>query len=406
MSRGNSTLDRRQLLRLFGAVAAAGATGSLAAACGADVPEDAVQRSGLTIRVGLVVPSSGPLARIGADIDRGFRLFLAANGGLLGPHNVDVRVADEGETPESALSAVQELLNQRVVAIVGVTNPEALPAIALELQNQQVPLVNVHAAPGTLTNALFVWRVGAVLGDAGRALAGYAITRGQRAYFLWDGTLSGNEEADKFLTAFSDLGGTVVNDPRDLDSRAQYRTPGVDNLADRFAEAVSLDADTIFAAFSGQEAMTVLESYRASGLEIPLLGTASLTETVDLAALGPNLPEGVYTSMFYAPDLDNDANRRFVTEYHRAHGTQPTGYAMAAYDGAAVLSRALALVPGEPTGAQINTGFSSLGQIDSPRGIWTFNINRSPQQKWYLRRLGYDGMVPSNLLDADLTVLG
>src|SRR5690606_6118835 len=143
------------------------------------LPEDTVQRSGLTIRVGLVVPSTGPLARIGADIDRGFRLYLAANGGLLGPHNVDVRVADEGETPESALAAVQELLNQRVVAIVGVANPEALPAIALEMQNKQVPLVAAHAAPGTLTNALFVWRVGAVLGDAGRALAGYAITRGE-----------------------------------------------------------------------------------------------------------------------------------------------------------------------------------------------------------------------------------
>jgi branched-chain amino acid transport system substrate-binding protein len=406
VSRGNSTLDRRQLLRLFGAVAAVGATSSLAAACGADLPDDTIQRSGLTIRVGLVVPSSGPLARIGADIERGFRLFLDANSGLLGPHYVDVRVADEGETPESALAAVQELLGQRVVAIVGVTNPEALPAIALEMQNQQVPLVTPHTAPGTLTNALFVWRVGAILGDGGRALAGYAIGRGSRAYLLWDGTLSGNEEADTFVTAFSDLGGQVVNDPRDPNSRAQFRTPGAENLANRLAEAGSLDADTIFAAFSGPDALAVLEAYRVSGLDIPLLGTASLTETIDLAALGPTLPQNVYTSMFYAPDLDNDANRRFVTEYHRAHGTQPTGYAMAAYDGAAVLSRALGLVPGDPTGAQINTEFSSLGQIDSPRGTWTFNINRSPQQKWYLRQLGYDGMVPSNLLDSGLTVLG
>jgi branched-chain amino acid transport system substrate-binding protein len=387
-------------------VAAAGATGRLAAACGSELPEDAFQPSGLTVRVGLVVPSSGPLARIGADIERGFKLYLAANSNLLGPHNVDLRVVDEGETPETALDAVRNLLDQRVVAIAGIANPDALPGIALEVQNQRVPLVSANTAPGTLTNALYVWRVGAVLGDAGRALAGYAYTQGTRAYHLWDGTISGNEEAEKFRTAFTDLGGVVVNDPNDDDPVAQYRTAGVENLSDRLAEAESLEVDTIFAAFSGPDAMVVLEAYRNSGLSVPLLGTASLTETVDLAALGPELPQPVYTSMFYAPDLDNDANRRFVTEYHRAHGTQPSGYAMAAYDGAAVLGRALGLVVGEPTGVQVNTEFSSLGQIESPRGTWTFNINRSPQQKWYLRRLGYDGMVPSNLLDADLTVLG
>ena len=149
----------------------------------------------------------------------------------------------------------------------------------------------------------------------------------------------------------------------------------------------------------------MLQTYRSSGLGIKLLGTADLTETVDLATIGP-LPQQVYTSMFYAPDLDNASNRRFVTQYHRAHGVQPSGYAMAAYDSACVLGRALSLVPETPTGARINQAFSLLGQIESPRGIWTFNINRSPQQKWYLRRLHLDGMVPSNLLDTDLAVLG
>lgn len=405
MSRGYSTLDRRQLLRMFGALTAAGVTGSLAAACGAD-SDDGLRRSGLTIRVGLVIPSSGPYARIGADIERGFRLYLASNDNLLGPHNVDLRTADEGDNPESALAAVTSLANQGVVAIAGVANPDALPMIALEMQNRQLPLVNPHAAPGTLTNALFVWRVGAVLGDAGRAIADHAIKLGSRAYILWDTTSSGAAEAERFRISFTDLGGTIINDPNALSSSAEYRTPGLDDLSARLGEADDLNADVIFAAFSGDEARQVLEAYRASRLTIPLLGTPSLTETVDLATLGTELPERVYTSMYYAPDLNNDANRRFVTEYHREHGTQPSGYAMAAYDAGAVLSRALSAVAGEPTGAQVNRALSQLGQIDSPRGTWTFNINRSPQQKWYLRRLGYDGMVPANLLDTDLLVVG
>jgi branched-chain amino acid transport system substrate-binding protein len=110
--------------------------------------------------------------------------------------------------------------------------------------------------------------------------------------------------------------------------------------------------------------------------------------------------------MYYAPDLDNDANRRFVTGFHRKYGVQPSSYAMAGYDSAGVLDRALGQVPTGPNGPAINQAFSALGQIDSPRGTWTFNINRSPQQKWYLRHLALDGQVPSNLLDSNLAVLG
>jgi branched-chain amino acid transport system substrate-binding protein len=110
--------------------------------------------------------------------------------------------------------------------------------------------------------------------------------------------------------------------------------------------------------------------------------------------------------LYYAADLDNEPNRRFVSSYHKTHGVSPSGYAMAAYDGASVIDKALVLMDGQPTGSGLNQAFSLLGQIDSPRGTWTFNINRSPQQKWYLRKLHLDGMVPANLLDTDLTVLG
>ncbi len=407
MSRTHPTLDRRQLLRIFGAVAAAGATGGLVAACGSDLSEDERQLSGQTIKVGLVVPSTGPFAGIGEDMKRGFELYLANNANLLGPHEADLRIVDEGETVESALAAVTSLLNQSVAAIVGVANPDALTDVALAVQDHQVPLVNTNSALGTLTNALFVWRVGAVLGDAGRSLGAYAGVLGSRAYALYEGSTTGLEEFQKFRTEFEDRGGTVLN-PNETGVNAVYKQPGSDNLEARLAEAEEMNADLIFACFHGEDAAALLRAYRTSALVeqgVELLGTGSLTETVDLAALGPPLPQQVLTSMYYAADLDNDANRRFVTEYHRTHGAQPSGYAMAAYDGAGVLSRAAAQVQ-NISGSAINQAFSRLGQIESPRGTWTFNINRSPQQKWYLRRLQLDGMVPANMLDTDLMVLG
>ena len=393
-----SSLDRRQFLRIFGAVAAVGATGGLAA-CGSDPASSAgaFRPSGITIGIGLVAPTAGPFARIGEDIQKGFALFLAASRGFLGPHNVDLKVVDEGTSAETAVAAVKGLLAQNVVAFAGVANPAALPALATTLQDAKVPLVSANAAPSTLTNALFVWRVSSVEGDAGRSLAQYAKAEGTRTYLLYEDTPSGRAEADAFRAAFIDLGGQVIGE-----------SAGTGGLASRLQSARNNNANSIFASYSGAEAATVLDAYRASQLGVKLLGTGSLTETIDLTKIGPLPvpPQRVYTSMYYAADLDNDANRRFVSDYHKTHGVQPSGYAMAAYDSAAVLNKALGLVPGAPTAAALNQAFSLLGQIESPRGTWTFNINRSPQQKWYLRKLHLDGMVPANLLDTDLAVLG
>ena len=234
-----------------------------------------------------------------------------------------------------------------------------------------------------------------MVGDPGRAIAAYALAEGDRACGLHDGTSTGAGDAEAFTRAFEDLGGQVVT-----------QGVGVGEIGSTLDDAANDDVNSIFASFSGPDALTLLDAYRQSGLDVKLLGGGALTETVDLTALSP-LPTNVYTSMFYAPDIDNEPNRRFVTAFHLAHGKQPTSYALAGYDSASVLAKAAGLVrAGEPTGANINTAFSRLGQIDSPRGTWTFNINRSPQQKWYLRRLHYDGMVPANVLDADLTVLG
>lgn len=389
-----SHLDRRQLLRLVGAVAAVGAAGGAAACAPQPTGTELERPNGRTIRIGLITPALGPYAKIGDDIQKGFKLFVADHDNLLGLNKVDLRTAEEGATPESAAAAVKGLLDLGVVALAGLANPAALPSVASALQRARVPLVSSHIAPSALINAFYVWRASHVEGEAGRALAPYARNLGGRAYLLYEDTQTGREEAAAFRTALTDLGGTVVGE-----SSGKVSFPG------RMQSADNLRADVIFAAYTGNDATALLDAYRTSGVDARLIGPGSLTETADLAKFGPNLPDRVYTAMYYAADLDNEDNRQFVASYHRAYGVQPSGFAMAAYDSASVLDKALRLVSGPATADNLNQAFSRLGQIQSPRGHWTFNVNRAPQQLWYLRRLRLDGRVAANLLDTELTVL-
>jgi branched-chain amino acid transport system substrate-binding protein len=380
---------------MFGAVAAVGATGA-AASCSADIatsqPE---QPSGRTISIGLISPALGAYAKIGDDIQKGFKLYLDDNDHLLGLHRVDLKTAEEGPTPESASAALKGLLNQGVLAIAGVASPAALAVLAPAMATAQIPLVSSSVSPTALASATYLWRASSVEGEAGQALAPYARAQGANAYVLAEDTATGREEAAAFRKTLSDLGGRIVG-----------QTIGKTSFGSRLQDAKAANASVIFGAHTGADALALLDAYRVSGLTIKLIGPGSLTETADIAKL-PSLPANVYTAMYYAADLDNDANRRFVSSYFKAYEAQPSGYAMAAYDSALVLNKALRQIEGggQPTSPELNKALGLLGQIESPRGTWAFNEKRSPQQRWYLRHLRLDGMVPANLLDTNLQVL-
>lgn len=390
----SSSLDRRQLLKIFGAVAAVGAVGATAACATATAdPGDVDRPNGRTIKIGLVTPALGAYAKVGDDIQKGFKLFLSDNKNLLGLNAVDLKVVEEGPTAQSAAAAVKGLLNEGVLAIAGVANPGALPVLAPMMLAGGVPLICANSSPDTLVNPEYLWRVSSVEGEAGRSLSRYAFTEGSKAFLLYEDTDAARVEVSAFRRAYTDLGGKIVGDISGKVSFSKY-----------LGQARTADADVVYGGYTGTDAVALLDAYRASGLPAKLLGPGSLTETADLSKLSP-LPDGVFTSMFYAADLDNEKNRKFVASYHKAQGIQPSSYAAAAYDAAAVIDEALRIAGGVASPATLNESLGKLGQISSARGTWTFNVNRTPQQRWYLRRLRLDGMVAANLVDTDLAVL-
>ena len=124
--------------------------------------------------------------------------------------------------------------------------------------------------------------------------------------------------------------------------------------------------------------------------DLPLFGSGPLTEGRVLAAQG-RAALGVRTVLNYAPDLDNPTNRAFVDAWRSKHTSLPTTYAMASWDAALLLDKALAAPATEISAPAVNAAIAQLGQIDSPRGIWQFSDRHSPVQKWYLRRVQPDG---------------
>jgi len=398
-----SQTGRRQALGLLAALGVAGLT--TACGTGRDSRADG-QVSDDPVRIGLLAPQTGGDKPIGDEIVNGFRLFLHLNDQRLGGHPVNLVTADEGETAESGKVAVDDLLKQGVLALTGVAGSAVMLGIRDAVEQAQVPLVGSNASPTSLAKVDYIWRTSFRADEPGRALGAYVASRLAR-----DGRLvivapdhhAGRDAVVGFQESFG-VADKRLAAPVFWTDATSNPTPST-YLA-KIAQLHAADPDAIFCPYGGTAAIPFLRQLRASGHRNQVYGPGFLTEGTVLGELKPTEIEGIMTALNYSADLNNAANRRFASAYRKQHGSSPTAYAVASYDAAQVLDKAIRIAGPRPSPQQVNVALGKVGRIDSPRGVWQFNETRTPLQKWYLRNVQRDGQLLANVLVNELATLG
>ncbi|MGN9907975.1 ABC transporter substrate-binding protein [Phytohabitans sp. LJ34] len=393
-------IDRRQALKLFAALGAAG----VAAACASDdAADNEPQLSDDPVRIGLVAPQTGPLKVVGDDLVNGFQLYLQLNQNRLGGHPVQLVTADEGADAKSAKGAVESLLGQGVLALTGVANSASLSGLRDTIENAKVPLIATNGVPGSLEGVLYIWSASFVDNEPSLALGSYltgVVSSSQKVAVVAPTDDTGRDAVDKFRQAFG-----ADKQPIETFWTAPTIAPNKDFFRPTLGQLKSSGADVLYAFYSGPAAVEFVKQYHSEGLKATIYAPGGFTEGSALEDMGDEA-KGIFTAMNYSADLNNEANRLFATAYQREHDLLPSASAMASYDAAQVLDRAIRLCGGRPTAQQVNLMLGRVGQIDSPRGTWQFNQPRRPQQRWYLREVRPDGQVLSNVLLSELATLG
>ena len=400
-----SHLNRRQALRLFAAAGAAGLTAPILSACSSsdDAQTNTALPAGPPVKIGMIVPLTGMYKDFGNDMDNGFNLYLQLHENKLGNRQVQLVKVDEGETADSAKAAAEKLVKQdRVLAVTGVASAPAMLAVKDIIETGQVPLIGSNASPVSLLGVKYIWRTSYVASEPGSAIGRWAADNyGTSLAIVAGANPAGDEDEVKgFIDAFTGAKGTIVGGTR--------ITPFQSKDFGSVLNAVkNSGATAMFASYSGATAIEFVKQFKAARFPagFKLFAPGSLTEGYVLKQQG-DAASGIYTSMNYSPDLDNAANRRFIADYQKSFGTIPSSYAMASYDAAAVLDKAIGDATKSLDPFSLNAAIGKLGQIDSPRGGWQFSQNRTPLQRWYLRQVRMDGAVLSNVLTAELTTLG
>ncbi|MFF1920491.1 ABC transporter substrate-binding protein [Streptomyces sp. NPDC058221] len=359
-----------------------------------------------TVKVGLVASLSGTYEPVGTELRAGFELYLNTHDHKLGGRKAELVVADEGDGPPTAVPAATKLVKKdKVDVLTGLVSGGSVNAVLPLVNQAKIPFLGSNARP-PVKDLEYVWTTSFLSDEPGKAIAPYVKKKVDGpVYAIGPDYQGGYDELRGFTKEFKRVGGKLAN-PGGKTTWTPF--PKTTNFMPYFADIAKTDAKAVYSFYAGKAAIDFAKQYAQSDVADLPLYTAFVTEGSVLQAQGA-AAKNIYSVLNYAADLDNEANRKFAADWTAEHDTQPTTYAMASYDAASVLDKAIANAAkkGDVTPQTINKAIADLGQIDSPRGAWEFGEKaHSPVQSWYLRQVRPDGAQLANVMVQDLATLG
>jgi branched-chain amino acid transport system substrate-binding protein len=160
------------------------------------------------------------------------------------------------------------------------------------------------------------------------------------------------------------------------------------------AKAKASGAEALFVFYPGPAGPALIKQYEQAGLrdQIPLY-TVFTVDALSLSRLQKANLGGVlgsFNTMYWAPDLDNPANKRFVADFKKKTGRYPTHYAAQSYDAIMLIKSGVDAVNGDMSNKDGIRAAMKKADFDSVRGAYSYGSNHFPVQNFYLRQVKAD----------------
>lgn len=340
------------------------------------------------IKVGLLLPYTGPLSVQGTDTTRGFELYLGRIGGRAGGREIQVIKEDTEAKPDVGLTKIKKLVERdRVDFVVGPVNSVIALAIRNYVHEQGTPLIvpvaftRVLTSPQQASPAIF--RVAETTDQGNYPMGAWMIknTRYRKVIVMATDFVAGRHAVEAFMAGFRAAGGEIV--------REVYAPLNTPDFAPYLAQVAAQPADAVYAFFPGADAIRFVKQYREFGLaeRVALTGYNVLADDTILPALG-DAALGILTVGGYTAALDTPENRAFVQEYERAHRTWPSRYSEAGWISAALIATALDALQGDVSerGKVRDALYTALPRVKAPRGPVEFDAYRQIISPVYVMR--------------------
>jgi branched-chain amino acid transport system substrate-binding protein len=338
-----------------------------------------------TIKIGLVLPLTGPFTPTGRQIEAGARLYMQQQGDTVAGRKIRLIVRDDGNVADATKRIAQELIvNDKVAILAGFgLTPLALAVAPLSAQ-AKVPQIVMGAATSIVTErSPYIARTGMVAPALTVGVAEWAPKNGiKRVVTLVSDYAPGVDIEKAFIEQFTRAGGEVI---------AQLRVPLANpDFAPFLQRARDAKPEAIFVFVPAGQGSTLMKQFSERGMDksgIKLIGTGDMTDDDILNGIG-DVSLGIVTSHHYSAAHPSAMNKNYVAAFKKANpGMRPNFMAMGGYDGMHLIYEALKKTRGATDGDALIAAMK--GQAwESPRGPISIDPEtRDIVQNIYVRRV-------------------
>jgi len=336
------------------------------------------------IRIGLILPMTGPFASTGRQVEAAAKLYMAQHGSTVAGRKVELIVKDDGGTADVTRRLAQELVvNDKVAVLAGFgLTPLALATAPIATQSK-TPMVVMAAATSSIIDASpFIVRTSFTLPQATLGIAEWAPKNGIRKVVTLVSDYGPGIDAEKVFVARFTRGGGQVTDSLRVPLRNPDFAPFLQKVRDE-------KPDAVFVFLPSGVGAQLMKQFTERGLDkagIRLIGTGDVTDDDILNEMG-DAALGVVTSHHYSAAHDSAANKAFVAAFGKANnGMRPNFMAVGGYDGMRVILTALEATKG--AGGEALVAAMKGQSFESPRGPVTIDAQtRDIVQDIYIRKV-------------------
>jgi branched-chain amino acid transport system substrate-binding protein len=283
-----------------------------------------------TVKIGLILPMTGPFASTGRQIEAAAKLYMQQKGDTVAGKKIQLIVKDDTGTADVTKRLAQELIvNDKIAVMAGFgLTPLALAPAPLATQ-AKVPAVVMAAATATITEASpYIVRTSFTLPQATVPMADWAAQNGIKKVATLVSDYGPGIDAEKaFTSAFTAKGGQVEN------LRVPLANPDFSPFLQKVADA---KPDALFVFVPSGIGAQFMKQFVERGLDksgVKLIGPGDVTDDDLLNNMG-DVALGAITTQHYSAAHDSPENKAFVEAFKKANnGMRPNFMAVGGYDG-------------------------------------------------------------------------
>jgi branched-chain amino acid transport system substrate-binding protein len=325
-------------------------------------------------KIGVVSFLSGAGAAYGEAQKAGIELALAelneANKGKL---KIELQFEDSGGKKESAINAVNKLINQdNVVAIIGPTLSGEMFAAGPIANEAETPIFGIsNTAEGINDIGEFVFRNSLPESIAIPTAMKAAVEKKglKKAAFIY----AAND--DFSVSGFKTMKATAEKLGLENLGEATFSTGDVDFSA-QLTKIKELNPDVLLVSALYKEGSLVVKKARELGINATIIGGNGFNNPKVFEIAGP-AAEGLIVATPFSPEKQDEKVQAFVKAFEAKYGKKPDQFAAQAYDGLYIIAQSL-LAAGKADRNALRDELAKLKDFQGVSGKLSFDEKRNP----------------------------